>query len=217
MDTAFNWFLGNNHLHQIIYNPCTGGCYDGLEEDYFNLNQGAESTVSYLMARLTIEKSVKNNQKMKNMTFNFSKPNIPLKHVLVRGLALIMLFLVVSCSQKAAFLNSSVVPAARGYVKVKNDKNKNYSIQIHLSDLAEVERLQPPKQMYVIWMVTDQDITKNIGQINSSKGFMSKELKASFETVSSFKPTKIFITAEDDANIQYPGTQVVLSTDDFND
>jgi len=57
MQIAFNWFLGNNHLHQIIYNPCTGGCYDGLEDSYINLNQGAESTVSYLMARLTIEKS----------------------------------------------------------------------------------------------------------------------------------------------------------------
>jgi hypothetical protein len=56
MEIAFSWFLGNNHLHQIIYNPCTGGCYDGLEEDYVNLNQGAESTVSYLMARLTAEK-----------------------------------------------------------------------------------------------------------------------------------------------------------------
>ncbi|WP_066331063.1 glycosyltransferase [Flavobacterium crassostreae] len=56
METAFSWFLGNNHLRQIIYNPCTGGCYDGLEENYVNLNQGAESTVSYLMARLTIEK-----------------------------------------------------------------------------------------------------------------------------------------------------------------
>ena len=55
-ETAFNWFLGSNRLHQIIYNPCTGGCYDGLEETHVNLNQGAESTVSYLMARLTVEK-----------------------------------------------------------------------------------------------------------------------------------------------------------------
>jgi hypothetical protein len=56
LDIAFNWFLGNNRLHHIIYNPCTGGCYDGLEETHVNLNQGAESTVSYLMARLTMEK-----------------------------------------------------------------------------------------------------------------------------------------------------------------
>ncbi|HAQ21393.1 MAG TPA: mannosyltransferase [Prolixibacteraceae bacterium] len=57
MVKAFNWFLGSNRLHQIIYNPCTGGCYDGLEESNVNLNQGAESTVSYLMARLTMEKN----------------------------------------------------------------------------------------------------------------------------------------------------------------
>ena len=56
MEIAFNWFLGKNRLHQIVYNPCTGGCYDGLEETHVNLNQGAESTVSYLMARLTVEK-----------------------------------------------------------------------------------------------------------------------------------------------------------------
>ncbi|MEI7662926.1 MAG: glycosyltransferase [Bacteroidota bacterium] len=57
METAFNWFLGMNHLHQTIYNPCTGGSYDGLEETHVNLNQGAESTVSYLMARITMELS----------------------------------------------------------------------------------------------------------------------------------------------------------------
>jgi glycosyltransferase involved in cell wall biosynthesis len=74
MKIAFNWFLGKNHLHQIIYNPCTGGCYDGLEDTYINLNQGAESTVSYLMARLTIEKYfIKNEKAKKLLKGNFSK------------------------------------------------------------------------------------------------------------------------------------------------
>lgn len=63
MITAFNWFLGDNRLHQIIYNPCTGGCHDGLEETHVNLNQGAESTISYLMARMTIEKYRKPDRK----------------------------------------------------------------------------------------------------------------------------------------------------------
>lgn len=54
MEISFSWFLGNNHLNQIIYNPRTGGCYDGLEENYVNLNQGAESTISYILARLTM-------------------------------------------------------------------------------------------------------------------------------------------------------------------
>lgn len=57
--TAFSWFLGNNHLHQIVYNPRTGGCYDGVEEYNVNLNQGAESTLSYLLARLSIQSVLK--------------------------------------------------------------------------------------------------------------------------------------------------------------
>ena len=56
LNIAFDWFLGLNRLNQIIYNPATGGCYDGLEKEGVNLNQGAESTLSYLLARLTIEK-----------------------------------------------------------------------------------------------------------------------------------------------------------------
>jgi len=66
MDIAFNWFLGQNRLHQIVYNPCTGGCYDGMEESNINLNQGAESTVSYLMARMTIEKYQNTHKKTKD-------------------------------------------------------------------------------------------------------------------------------------------------------
>jgi len=78
METAFNWFLGKNRLQQIIYNPCTGGCYDGLEETHVNLNQGAESTVSYLMARLTIEKYIKSDNVQK--TTLQSKNRLHTKH-----------------------------------------------------------------------------------------------------------------------------------------
>ncbi|OXB01894.1 glycosyltransferase [Flavobacterium pectinovorum] len=55
MKIAFNWFLGKNHLNQIMYNPVSGGGYDGLEKENVNLNQGAESTVCYLTARLIME------------------------------------------------------------------------------------------------------------------------------------------------------------------
>lgn len=70
MKTAFSWFLGNNHLNQIIYNPCTGGCHDGLEDTYVNLNQGAESTVSYLMARLTMENYINKNKNQQSNHLN---------------------------------------------------------------------------------------------------------------------------------------------------
>ncbi len=132
------------------------------------------------------------------------------KKILFSISALLMIFLFASCSNKAVFQTSSVVPAARGYVKMKTDKNNNNVIQIQVSNLAGVERLQPEKESYVVWMLTDQDITKNIGRLNSSK-----KLNATFETVTSFKPKKIFITAENDENNQYPSQKIVLTTDTF--
>ena len=54
---AFNWFLGKNSLNQMMYDEVAGGCFDGLSEETINLNQGAESTISYLLARLNLEES----------------------------------------------------------------------------------------------------------------------------------------------------------------
>lgn len=120
-----------------------------------------------------------------------------------------------SCSRKISFQNSTVVPAAEGSVKLKKDFNNNYEIRIYLANLAEPQRLETPKTHYVVWMESDNNYIKNIGQINTSTGFMSNKLKATFETVSAVKPTRIYITAEDDPATQYPGTQVVLSTNRF--
>ena len=50
--SAFNWFLGDNDLLIALYDPATGGCRDGLHPDRANENQGAESTLSFLMALL---------------------------------------------------------------------------------------------------------------------------------------------------------------------
>ena len=47
---AFGWFLGQNDLHLPLYDATTGGCRDGLHADRANENQGAESTLSFLMA-----------------------------------------------------------------------------------------------------------------------------------------------------------------------
>ena len=47
---AFDWFLGQNVLQQWLYDPSTGGCRDGLHSDRVNRNQGAEATLSFLLA-----------------------------------------------------------------------------------------------------------------------------------------------------------------------
>ncbi|MDP2630380.1 MAG: glycosyltransferase [Candidatus Uhrbacteria bacterium] len=55
LEMAFFWYLGDNSINLTCYNRVSGGCYDGVREDGTNLNQGAESTVSYLHARLLFE------------------------------------------------------------------------------------------------------------------------------------------------------------------
>ena len=47
---AFGWFVGRNDLGQPLYDPSNGGCFDGLHVDRVNLNQGAESTLAFLIA-----------------------------------------------------------------------------------------------------------------------------------------------------------------------
>lgn len=48
---AFDWFLGRNDLGISLYEPSTGGCRDGLHPDRANENQGAESTLAFMLSR----------------------------------------------------------------------------------------------------------------------------------------------------------------------
>jgi glycosyltransferase involved in cell wall biosynthesis len=52
---AFDWYLGQNELQEAPYDASTGGCRDGLHKDRSNENQGAESTVSFLLALLEMQ------------------------------------------------------------------------------------------------------------------------------------------------------------------
>jgi hypothetical protein len=53
----FRWFLGKNDLQVPLYDATTGGCRDGLHPDRVNENQGAESTLSFLMALLEMQEA----------------------------------------------------------------------------------------------------------------------------------------------------------------
>jgi len=130
--------------------------------------------------------------------------------------SLVIIFLMSSCAtRKATFLSSVMVPAAEGTVKVKKDNNNNNAIKIEVTNLAEPDKLQPAMNVYVVWIETAANEIKNIGQIKTGSNFLSSKLKASFETVSSFTPVKVFITAENDPSIVYPQGQTILSTNNF--
>ncbi|HZR84567.1 MAG TPA: glycosyltransferase family 4 protein [Candidatus Binatia bacterium] len=56
---AFRWFLGQNQLQTPLYDASTGGCRDGLHADRVNRNQGAESTLSFMLALLEMRSAAR--------------------------------------------------------------------------------------------------------------------------------------------------------------
>jgi hypothetical protein len=54
MYKSYQWFLGANDLGLSLYDPATGGCADGLHSEGINLNQGAESTLSYWISHVVV-------------------------------------------------------------------------------------------------------------------------------------------------------------------
>jgi hypothetical protein len=106
-----------------------------------------------------------------------TKIKFPAKRIWIGILTAVILLSFQSCATKVQFLTSSVVPAAEGVVSIKKDKNNNYVIKMQISNLAQIDRLQPPKKGYVVWMEADQAFTRNIGLVTSSGN-----LNVSFET-----------------------------------
>jgi hypothetical protein len=69
---VFSWFLGKNDLHVPLYDATTGGCKDGLHPDRVNENQGAESTLSFLMALLEMQAASTETATKQHQEMSFS-------------------------------------------------------------------------------------------------------------------------------------------------
>ena len=132
------------------------------------------------------------------------------------------IFFFSSCARKSAAVSRSenstpaAMPENKGQVQIKRDVNSNYVIEINLRELEAITKIEPTsKKSYIVWMDADNQVTKNLGQINSNTGLLSDKSKASFEAISEFKPTKVFITEEDMATVNKPGVKVIWSTNSF--
>ncbi len=118
----------------------------------------------------------------------------------------------VSCAKKMNFERSTVVPGADGNVAVKKDKNDNYNITVSTVNLPASKNLTPAKEVYVVWMEDEDKNVKKLGQIKPTTGLLSKAYKGGLVAKSTSRPRKIFITAEDKGELEYPGDLMVLTT-----
>jgi hypothetical protein len=122
--------------------------------------------------------------------------------------------LLTSCATQVNFPVSKITPGADVKAKVKQDANDNYVIELTAENLTSPDRLDPPKQMYVVWIETAKG-TKNLGKMNMSRSLFSSTRKGSLNTTTAFKPNRIIITAENTSTNNEPGTFVVVSSEDF--
>ena len=123
-------------------------------------------------------------------------------------------FLFSACASKMGFQRSPVVPGADGKVAVKKDNNNNYSITVNTVNLPSSKNLTPSKDVYVVWMEDENKNVKKLGQIKPSTGLLSKAYKGEMKATSTTRPRKIFITAEDNTELEYPSNDLVLTTSD---
>lgn len=119
--------------------------------------------------------------------------------------------LVTACSKKVVFPDSQVLPGADVELTIDRNKNNNYELEMELENLAQPGRLTPPRETYVVWLVTERHGTINIGNLRPSN-----RNKASLTTVTPYKPIRVFITAEDKQEVISPSSQVVLNSEEFD-
>lgn len=109
-----------------------------------------------------------------------------------------------SCATTVEFPVSDITPAAEITAEIKEQGKPNHLVTITANNLASPDRIQPPKELYVIWVVSESGVTRNVGhfyQVNAEKA----TYKASFP----YKPVEIFITAEDKEGLCEPEGTVI--------
>ena len=141
-----------------------------------------------------------------------SKPSSMRKNAVIIPICFLV-FLFGACAKKFSFSNSPIVPGAGGKVAVKQDNNNNYIINVKTVHLTPAKNLTPSKAVYVVWMEGEDNNLKKLGQLKPSNTIISKTHKGELKATTTSKPRKIFITAEDDGNIEYPSSSLVLTTE----
>ena len=113
-----------------------------------------------------------------------------------------------ACAHKVVFPTSPTVPAADARAKVELDDNGNAQISLTVNHLATPDRLFPPRSVYVVWIQPPDEDGSNLGQLR-----LDENLKGRIVGITPFTRFRVVITAEDEATVRFPGSQVVLATD----
>lgn len=118
--------------------------------------------------------------------------------------------LITSCAQRVVFPDSASLPGADAVLKINENKNNNYELELEVKNIAKPNRLTPPRNNYIVWLETASHGTVNIGNLR-----VSDKNRASMVTVTPYKPIRVFISAEDRQDVIFPSSQIVLNSEEF--
>jgi hypothetical protein len=111
-------------------------------------------------------------------------------------------------SEKVPMVAGTQTPAARGTVTVHISSNNNSRLDLKVQALAKPSSLTPAANAYVVWVQPPGEPAQNEGELK-----VDKNLNGELHTETSYKRFKVFVTAEQNAQVHAPSGPEVLTAD----
>jgi hypothetical protein len=113
-----------------------------------------------------------------------------------------------ACAHKFPLTATPVVPGAKGYVDVGQDKNGNTEVDLKVEFLAKPSSLTPPAETYIVWFRQEGSEPESQGQLK-----VDDNLRGEFKTTTNMKNFDVFVTAENERVPKAPtGPEVLRAT-----
>ena len=132
-----------------------------------------------------------------------------------RTLHQFVLFALIAClvpmlayARKYPLTATPIVPGAKGYVDVGQDKNGNTEVHLKVEFLPKPSSLTPPAENYIVWFRQQGSEPKSQGQLK-----VDDNLRGEFKTTTNLKNFDVFVTAETERAPKAPtGPEVLHAT-----
>lgn len=118
--------------------------------------------------------------------------------------------LISACSREIVFPVSDRMPTAEAVLRIDELDSRDYEIDLNVYNIPEAKRVIPSEFIYVVWMVTREDGTINIGPLS-----VGQDNQGSLQYSSAYQPVRIFVTEEANREVVLPSSIIVLDSKEF--
>lgn len=128
-----------------------------------------------------------------------------MRRILVALLLAAGLFISAWAGEHRMANKSDLVPSATGKVNVKEDDNGNRRVKVNVYHLVDPERLNPPRNGYIVWIQSKDKDPEALGMLK-----VDKDWKGELEGTTPYKNFTVFVTAEENPKAERPeGTEIL--------